>query len=76
MARFVKVARESRLPENRGAYVEVEGRPIALLELGEEVYALDNDCTHMGGPLSQGSFPARESGASREVRILGDDVEV
>lgn len=54
MARFVKVARKSRLPEGKGAYVEVEGNKIALFNLGGEVYALDNDCTHMGGPLSQG----------------------
>ena len=54
MARFVKIARKSRLPEGKGAYVEVEGRGIALFNLGGAVYALDNDCTHMGGPLSQG----------------------
>jgi nitrite reductase/ring-hydroxylating ferredoxin subunit len=54
MALFVRVARKSRLPEDKGTYVEVEGHRIALFNLGGEIYALDNACTHMGGPLSQG----------------------
>ena len=62
MGRFVKVARKSGLPENDGTYVEAEGNRIALFNLGGEIYALDNDCTHVGGPLSQG-------------RVEGDQVE-
>jgi 3-phenylpropionate/trans-cinnamate dioxygenase ferredoxin subunit len=55
VGRFVKVTRKSKLPENDGTYVvEVEGNRIALFNLGGEVYALDNACTHVGGPLSQG----------------------
>ena len=54
MGRFVKVARKLELPENDGTYVEVEGKGIALFNLGGEIYALDNACTHVGGPLSQG----------------------
>ena len=54
MGRFVKVARKSELPESDGTYVEVEGKGIALFNLGGEIYALDNACTHVGGPLSQG----------------------
>jgi len=52
--RFVEVAKKSELPENSGTYVEVEGNQIALFNLGGEIYALDNACTHVGGPLSQG----------------------
>jgi 3-phenylpropionate/trans-cinnamate dioxygenase ferredoxin component len=54
VGRFVKVARKSELPENDGTYVELEGKGIALFNLGGEIYALDNACTHVGGPLSQG----------------------
>ena len=54
MGRFVKVARKSELPENDGTYVEAEHKRIALFNLGGEIYALDNACTHVGGPLSQG----------------------
>ena len=54
MGRFVKVARRSELPENDGTYVEVEGNRIALFNLDGEIYAIDNTCTHVGGPLSMG----------------------
>jgi 3-phenylpropionate/trans-cinnamate dioxygenase ferredoxin component len=54
VGRFVKVARKSQLPENDGTYVEIESNRIALFNLGGEIYALDNACTHVGGPLSQG----------------------
>jgi 3-phenylpropionate/trans-cinnamate dioxygenase ferredoxin component len=62
LGRFVKVTRKSKLPENDGTYVEAEGNRIALFNLGGEIYALDNECTHVGGPLSQG-------------RVEGDQVE-
>jgi len=54
VGRFVIVARKSQLPENDGTYAEAEGNRIALFNLGGEIYALDNACTHVGGPLSQG----------------------
>ena len=60
MGRFVKVARKSQLPENDGTYVEVEDNRIALFNLGGEIYALDNACTHVGGPLSQGRVAGNE----------------
>jgi nitrite reductase/ring-hydroxylating ferredoxin subunit len=58
MGRFVKAARKSELPENTGTYVEVEGNQLALFNLHGEIYAIDNSCTHMGGPLSLG--PVKE----------------
>src|SRR5215213_1498025 len=63
VGRFVKVARKSKLPENDGTYVEGEGNRIALFNLGGEIYALDNDCTHVGGPLSQGRVEETRSSA-------------
>ncbi len=62
MGRLVKAARRSELPENDGTYVEVEGNRIALFNLEGEIYAIDNACTHVGGPLSLG-------------RVKGDEVE-
>lgn len=62
MARFVKVARKSRLPENKGTYVEVEGDRVALFNLDGEIYAIGDTCPHQGGSLSQG-------------RVKGDEVE-
>ncbi len=60
MARFVKVAKKSRLPENRGTYVEVGGNRIALFNLSGDIYAIGDTCTHQGGSLSQGRVRGNE----------------
>ena len=54
MGTFVKVAQQGEIAENSGKLVEVEGREIALIRSGDEYYALDNTCTHRGGPLAEG----------------------
>lgn len=56
MGQFVKVARKSELPENGGTCVEIEGRRIALFRVEDEVYALDDICTHEEAPLSEGEI--------------------
>ena len=69
MARFVKVAKESELPdtegtleevEGMGTLAEVEGRRIALFNLDGEIFAIDDTCTHDGGPLSEGPIQGDE----------------
>lgn len=57
MARFVRVASRSEIPDpgSGGHCVEVEGRRIALFRDGERIYAVDDECTHQGAPLSEGS---------------------
>src|SRR5918911_2469413 len=69
MARFVRVAKQSELPdtegtleeaEGMGTLVEVEGNRIALFNLDGEVFAIDDACTHEGGPLNEGSVQGDE----------------
>ncbi len=60
MGTFVKVAQQGEIAENSGKLVEVEGREIALIRSGDEYYALDNTCTHRGGPLAEGSVEGGE----------------
>ena len=55
MPKFVKVARTSEIADQSATCVEVEGKKIALFNLGGEFYAIDDTCTHRGGPLSEGS---------------------
>jgi 3-phenylpropionate/trans-cinnamate dioxygenase ferredoxin subunit len=62
MPRFVEVAKKSQIPENGVIGVEVEGKRLALVNLGGEICALDDDCPHEGGPLSEG-------------QIVGDEIE-
>ena len=54
MSRFVKVASAADLPPGSAKWVEAEGKEIALFNAGGTVYALDNICTHAGGPLVEG----------------------
>ena len=54
MGTFVKVAKASEIPSGAGKLVEVGGKEIALFQVEGKYYALDNTCTHLGGPLSEG----------------------
>jgi len=54
MARLIKVAQTKDLPPGSGAAFEVEGRNIAVFNVGGSLYAIDDTCPHSGGPLSQG----------------------
>ena len=55
MANFVTVAKASDLKPGQGKAVEVNGKTIALFNADGTYYAMDDTCTHVGGPLSEGS---------------------
>ncbi|MDD5559510.1 non-heme iron oxygenase ferredoxin subunit [Candidatus Methylomirabilis sp.] len=54
MASFVKVATTGELGPGQTKKVEVDGKTIALFEIGGSYHAIDDTCTHEGGPLSEG----------------------
>ncbi len=54
MAGFVKVATTDELAPGQSKKVEVGGKTIALFNLGGSFHAIDDTCTHRGGPLSEG----------------------
>ena len=51
---FVRVADLKDVPEGTPKAVKVEGRSIALFQHQGSVYATDNQCPHMGYPLTRG----------------------
>lgn len=55
-AGFTPVARVSDLPPGRLKRVEVGGRLILLANVAGEIFAVDDDCTHISGPLDQGEL--------------------
>lgn len=59
---FVKAAKVSDVPSGRIQVVELEEEEIALCNVGGEIYAVMNVCTHDGGPLGDGY-------------LLGDEIE-
>ena len=60
MPSFVEVAKKSEIPETGVIGVEVEGKRLALVSLNGELYAIDDDCPHEGGPLSEGQIIGEE----------------
>ena len=54
MAAFIKVATARELAPGQAKRVQVQGKAIALFNLGGSYYAIDDTCTHRGGPLSEG----------------------
>jgi 3-phenylpropionate/trans-cinnamate dioxygenase ferredoxin subunit len=54
MNEFVPVANLSEIPDPGKLLVEVGERLVVLIRAAGHVYALDDVCTHDGGPLSEG----------------------
>jgi 3-phenylpropionate/trans-cinnamate dioxygenase ferredoxin subunit len=60
MSEFVRVASRSEIPPGGKKLVEVDGRAIAVFDVGGEFYAIDDVCTHDGGPLAEGDLEGYE----------------
>jgi len=60
MAQFTKVASTADLAPGEAKCVEVAGKKIALFNLEGSFYAIDDTCTHRGGPLSEGEVSGEE----------------
>lgn len=60
MGNFVKVAAVAEAAPGGAERVEVEGQPLALFNVGGTFYAIDNTCTHVGGPLAEGTVEGEE----------------
>ena len=58
MAEFIRVARQSEIPDGSGKVVVANGRRIAIFNAGGQFYAIDNACRHRGGPLGEGEVYA------------------
>jgi 3-phenylpropionate/trans-cinnamate dioxygenase ferredoxin component len=56
MSTFVKVATRAELPLGGKKLVEVDGRPIAVFNVEGAFHAIDDVCTHDGGPLAEGEL--------------------
>ncbi len=54
MANFIKVASLDQVKADQGLLVEANGQRLALFRSGENVFAVSDLCTHVGGPLSEG----------------------
>lgn len=55
-----RVAGEGELADGERKRIEIDGRWIVLFRVGELYYAIDDLCTHDGGPLGEGPLAGKE----------------
>ena len=73
MADFVKVAKTHEIEPGQARLGDVKGKSIALFNVDGQFFALDNTCTHDGGPLADGEISGYEvtcpwHGATFDIR--------
>ncbi len=56
MTNFVQVAKATDIEPGKACLVEANGKRVALFNCDGEFFAIDNTCTHRGGPLSEGEL--------------------
>jgi 3-phenylpropionate/trans-cinnamate dioxygenase ferredoxin component len=54
MSEYITVAEASQVPADRGLSVRIGDRAFGLFNIAGEIYALDGQCPHRGGPLGEG----------------------
>ncbi len=60
MSDFIKVAETGDVAPGQVKVYEVNGRRIALCNADGTFYAIDDVCTHDGGPLDQGELQGEQ----------------
>ena len=60
MAEWLKVAKASDIAPGEARALDVGARRIAIFNIDETFYAIDDTCTHRGGPLSEGMVVGTE----------------
>ena len=53
---FVAVGRVEEIPDGASRVVKVNGKNIALFNVGGKFFAINNVCPHEGGPLAKGKL--------------------
>ena len=56
MPKFVKVASVTDIPPGTKQIVEVDGIEVVVVNLDGQFYAVEDVCTHDGGPLGEGKL--------------------
>ena len=65
MSHFVPVAKTSEVPDGGSTLAEIEDRLVVLFNVEGKFYAIDDVCTHDGGPLSDGKLSGFEIACPR-----------
>lgn len=60
MARFVRAASTTDIPEGTGRSIALEGVEVAIFRLEGRFYAIENTCPHRGASLGEGKLAGEE----------------
>ena len=79
MPEFVRAIGSTELSPGNGTVVELSGARIAIFNVHGTFYAMDDTCTHAGGPLSEGELDGTVAtwpwqGATFEVKTGHDQM--
>jgi len=53
---FVRAVKKEEVPPGTVRELQLDGKVIALANVGGKLYAINNVCLHRGGPLAQGEL--------------------
>ncbi len=53
---FLRTTKVAELPPGSIREFQLDGKVIALANVGGKIYAINNTCLHHGGPLGQGAM--------------------
>jgi nitrite reductase (NADH) small subunit len=56
---FVRAVKVAEIPAGTIREFQIEGKSIALANVGGKFYAINNTCLHRGGPLGQGPLEGK-----------------
>ena len=56
MAEFVTLAKVADIESGHGKTIVLNGKNIAVFNVGGSFYAIDGTCVHRGGPLGEGEL--------------------
>lgn len=62
---YQNVAKVAELPAGEKLFVEVDDQPVALFNVNGQIFAIDDVCTHDGGPLADGTLTGHEIECAR-----------
>lgn len=57
---FVKVGKVSEVPPGTARVYEIGSQSVAVCNVGGDIFAIDDVCTHDGGALGQGAVDGHE----------------
>jgi 3-phenylpropionate/trans-cinnamate dioxygenase ferredoxin subunit len=57
---YIPVASVDELKEGERLFIEIDGKPIVILNINREYYAIGDVCSHDEGPVGEGNLEGYE----------------